>query len=80
MVSPGPVPQPDQEEGVGGGNGADADAGGQLVQEPAAAGPRGRRQEPLGAAGPRVRVLLHVRRGLGRLGDQRRRGVARPAD
>ncbi|CAK1541896.1 unnamed protein product [Leptosia nina] len=77
VVSAGSVPEPHQEEGAGGGDGPHADPSGKLVQEPAAAGPRGGRQEPVGRPRQRVRLLLHVRRGLGRLGDQRRRRVTR---
>lgn len=80
MVPSRPLSEPHEEARVGCRDGPDAHAGGQLVQEPATAGPRGGRQEPVGGARQRLRVLVHLRRGLGRLRDQRRRGVAACTD
>ncbi|CAG4974658.1 unnamed protein product [Parnassius apollo] len=76
MVPSRSLPEPDEEEGAGGGDGTDADAGRQLVQESTPEGQSGGREEQISAARPRVRLVVHLRRGLGRLGDQRRRGVA----
>ena len=54
MVPAGPVPEPGEEARAGGGHGPQPHPGGQLVQEPAAAGPRRRRQEP--PRPPRLRL------------------------